>query len=85
MNDRERLRKTIRDLHGVDSSHLRSERVHEIFEGETVWDSSRPDGQPKRYLDVSRARDRFGFEAQVPLDDGLRKTIASFRGLRATV
>jgi GDP-L-fucose synthase len=55
------------------------------FEGETVWDTSRPDGQPKRYLDVSRARDRFGFEAQVPLDDGLRETIASFRGLHATV
>ena len=55
------------------------------FEGETVWDASRPDGQPKRYLDVSRARDRFGFEAEVPLDDGLRETIASFRGLHATV
>jgi len=55
------------------------------YDGETVWDTSRPDGQPKRYLDVSRARDRFGFEAQVPLDDGLRETIASFRGLHATV
>jgi GDP-L-fucose synthase len=49
------------------------------YEGETIWDSSRPDGQPKRYLDVSRARDWLGFEAEVPLDEGLRRTIESFR------
>ena len=49
------------------------------YEGETVWDSSRPDGQPTRYLDVSRARERMGFEAEVGLDDGLRRTIDSFR------
>ena len=35
------------------------------YEGETVWDSSKPDGQPTRYLDVSRARERIGFEAEV--------------------
>lgn len=49
------------------------------FEGETVWDSSRPDGQPARYLDVSRARERVGFEAEVPLGEGLGRTIESFR------
>jgi GDP-L-fucose synthase len=49
------------------------------FEGKTVWDESRPDGQPKRYLDVSRARELVGFEAETPLDEGLRKTIDSFR------
>jgi len=49
------------------------------FEGETVWDTSRPDGQPKRFLDTSRAREWFGFEAQVPLEEGLERTIASFR------
>ena len=38
MKDRERLRRVIRDLHGVDSSYVRSERVHETFEGQTVWD-----------------------------------------------
>jgi hypothetical protein len=38
VTERERLRKAIRDLHGVDGSHLRSERVHERFEGETVWE-----------------------------------------------
>jgi GDP-L-fucose synthase len=49
------------------------------FEGETVWDTSRPDGQPVRYLDVSRARERFGFEAKMPLDEGLRRTVESYR------
>jgi GDP-L-fucose synthase len=49
------------------------------FEGETVWDSSRPDGQPRRFLDVSRARELMGFEARVSLEDGLRRTIESFR------
>ena len=38
MTERERLRRTIRDLHGVDSSHLRSEKVLETFEGQTVWE-----------------------------------------------
>jgi GDP-L-fucose synthase len=49
------------------------------FEGETVWDDSRPDGQPKRYLKVDRARELIGFEAAIPLEDGLRRTIESFR------
>ena len=49
------------------------------YEGETVWDTSRPDGQPKRSLDVTRARELMGFEAQVPLEEGLRRTIESFR------
>jgi GDP-L-fucose synthase len=49
------------------------------FEGETVWDTSRPDGQAKRFLDVHRARELMGFEAQVPLEEGLGRTIASFR------
>jgi GDP-L-fucose synthase len=55
------------------------------FEGETVWDTSRPDGQPVRYLDVSRARDLFGFEAEMPLEEGLRRTVESYRaGLGAS-
>ena len=58
-----------------------AETISELtgFHGETVWDSSRPDGQPKRYLDVTRARERFGFEAEMPLDEGLRRTIESFK------
>ncbi len=50
------------------------------FEGKTTWDTSRPDGQPKRYLDTSRARELIGFEAETPLEEGLRRTIESFRG-----
>jgi GDP-L-fucose synthase len=53
------------------------------YEGETVWDSSRPDGQPKRYLDVARAREWLGFEAEISLEEGLRRTIESFRQNRA--
>ena len=49
------------------------------YGGRTVWDDSRPDGQPKRYLDVSRARDRLGFEGTTPLEEGLRRTIESFK------
>ena len=49
------------------------------FDGEIVWDTSRPDGQPKRFLDVSRARELMGYEAEVPLDEGLRRTITSYR------
>jgi len=44
------------------------------FDGEIVWDSSKPDGQPRRCLDVSRAWDRLSFKADTDLDDGLRNT-----------
>jgi GDP-L-fucose synthase len=58
-----------------------AETIRELvgYEGETVWDSSRPDGQPERYLDVSRARDLMGFEAEMDFEEGLRRTIASYR------
>jgi GDP-L-fucose synthase len=49
------------------------------FEGELVWDASKPDGQPTRCLDVSRARKLMGFEAQIGLDEGLEKTVRWFR------
>jgi GDP-L-fucose synthase len=55
------------------------------YEGEVVWDTSRPDGQPTRYLDVSRAREWMGFEAEMPLDEGLRRTVDSFRAQVAAV
>jgi len=48
------------------------------FDGEIVWDASKPDGQPARYLDVGRARELLDFEAEVPLEEGLRRTIESF-------
>ena len=53
------------------------------FEGEVRWDASKPDGQPRRALDTSRARDWFGFEARTSFEDGLRATIAWYEGSRA--
>ena len=41
MTESDRLRKTIRDLHGVESTHLRSVRVQETFQGQTVWEGAR--------------------------------------------
>jgi len=49
------------------------------FEGELVWDTSKPNGQPRRGLDVSRAKEYFDFEAQMPFEEGLRRTIAWFK------
>lgn len=45
------------------------------FEGAIRWDPSKPDGQPRRRVDGTRARELFGFEAKVSLDEGLRRTI----------
>ena len=49
------------------------------FEGEIVWDTSKPNGQPRRGLDTSRAKEYFGFEAQTPFEEGLRRTIEWYR------
>jgi len=49
------------------------------FEGEVRWDTSKPNGQPRRKLDVSRAQTRFGFESQILFEDGLRRTLAWYR------
>ena len=46
------------------------------FTGQINWDPTKPDGQPRRCLDTSRAKERFGFAAQTTLEDGLKKTIA---------
>lgn len=48
------------------------------YTGRIEWDTTRPDGQPRRSLDVSRAR-AFGFEAQIPLEVGLAETVAWYR------
>jgi GDP-L-fucose synthase len=45
------------------------------YEGKVVWDTSKPDGQPRRKLDTTRAGQLFGFKAETPLKDGLRQTI----------
>jgi GDP-L-fucose synthase len=49
------------------------------FEGEIVWDTDMPDGQLKRGLDVSKARELVGFEAEVPLEQGVERTVAWWR------
>jgi len=49
------------------------------FDGRIVWDESMPNGQPRRSLDASRARELFGFEARTPLRAGLEKTVAWYR------
>jgi GDP-L-fucose synthase len=48
------------------------------FKGNLRWDTTQPNGQPRRRLDVSRARERFGFEAKTSFADGLRATIDYF-------
>ena len=45
------------------------------FDGDINWDTSKPDGQPRRKLDVSRAKEQFGWEAQTTFSDGLEQTI----------
>jgi GDP-L-fucose synthase len=48
------------------------------FEGEIVWDPTRPDGQPRRMLDTSKALREFGWRARIPFEEGLRETVAWF-------
>lgn len=48
------------------------------FKGDIVWDATKPDGQPRRRLDVARAKELFGFTAKVSLDEGLKNTIKWF-------
>jgi GDP-L-fucose synthase len=55
---------------------------HSGFAGELRWDTTKPDGQPRRSLDTSRARDRFGFRASTPFEDGLRRTIEAYERSR---
>jgi GDP-L-fucose synthase len=67
---------------GVETSiRETAELVAEIvgFEGEIVWDTSMPNGQPRRRLDASRAEQLFGFRAATPLREGLERTVAWYR------
>ena len=45
------------------------------YRGKIVWDVSKPDGQPRRKLDITRAQKEFGFKAKIELEDGIKKTI----------
>jgi GDP-L-fucose synthase len=60
--------------------HL-AERIAAVteFDGRIVWDTTKPNGQPRRCLDVTRAEREFGFRASTTLDDGLKATIEWYR------
>ena len=66
---------SIRDL-----THLIGEMTG--FTGEVVWDATKPDGQPRRKLDTSRAEAEFGFKSATTFEDGLRRTIDWYIGAR---
>ncbi len=53
------------------------------FTGEIRWDASKPDGQPRRTLDTSRARELFGFSARTPWEEGLRRAVEFYRSAGA--
>ena len=61
-----------------------AERIASLvgFEGDLVWDPTQPDGQPRRRVDPSRAEARLGWRAQMPFDEGLRRTIDWYRAHR---
>ena len=52
------------------------------YEGEFIWNTDKPNGQPRRFLDVARAKKHFGFRASTSFEDGLRKTVDWFREYR---
>jgi GDP-L-fucose synthase len=55
------------------------------FSGSITWDTTKPNGQPRRSVDATRARDMFGFEARTPLRDGIERTVAWYRSAVAGV
>jgi GDP-L-fucose synthase len=54
-----------------------TEKISEIinFKGKIIWDTTKPDGQPRRCLDTIKAEKEFGFKAKIDFDEGLKKTI----------
>jgi nucleoside-diphosphate-sugar epimerase len=52
------------------------------YQGELVWDPTKPDGQPRRRIDPSRAEQRLGWRASMPFEEGLRRTIEWYRANR---
>ncbi|MCJ7623284.1 MAG: NAD-dependent epimerase/dehydratase family protein, partial [Anaerolineaceae bacterium] len=55
------------------------------FEGRIVWDTSKPNGQPRRMLDTQRAENFFGFRARVKFEEGLKRTIEWYRESRHSI
>ncbi|HWF62572.1 MAG TPA: NAD-dependent epimerase/dehydratase family protein [Nitrospira sp.] len=69
---------SIRDLAGLIAAEMG-------FTGEIQWDTTKPNGQPRRCLDVSRAKQLFGFQARHGLRDGLQKTVQWFHDNRQAI
>ncbi|HTP24668.1 MAG TPA: GDP-L-fucose synthase [Anaeromyxobacteraceae bacterium] len=65
----------VRDLVALVARHCR-------FEGDVVWDTSKPNGQPRRMLDTSRALREFGWQARISFEEGLAETVAWFETMR---
>jgi len=55
------------------------------FKGKLAWQTDKPNGQPRRGLDVTRAREKFGWSAQVPFEEGMRRTVEWFMANRARI
>jgi GDP-L-fucose synthase len=55
------------------------------FDGRIIWDTSMPNGQPRRSVDATRARELFGFEARTPLREGIERTVAWYRSALTSV
>lgn len=52
------------------------------YKGVIVWDNTKPDGQPRRKLDISKAKEEFGFEAKTPLEQGIKETISWYNNYK---
>ncbi|OGY97821.1 MAG: GDP-fucose synthetase [Candidatus Liptonbacteria bacterium RIFCSPHIGHO2_01_FULL_57_28] len=68
---------SIKELAGLITKHMG-------FKGEIRWDTTKPNGQPRRRLDVSRAEKEFGFKAQTSFEEGLKNVIDSYIALKKT-
>lgn len=69
---------SIRDLATMVARHVG-------FNGEIVWETDKPNGQPRRALDVTRAKEYFGWQASMPFEEGIRRTIAWFQENRSRI
>jgi GDP-L-fucose synthase len=69
------------------SIHDLAELIADVtgFEGAITWDTTKPNGQPRRSVDGARARELFGFEARTPLREGIERTVAWYRSAVAGV
>ena len=62
---------TPRKVKDMRTNHL----LNKTMQGKIIWDNTKPDGQPRRCLDIENAKNKIDFEAKTPLREGIRKTI----------